>query len=256
MTEAPAPAPAKTMSERADEIEHEAIAALDPIPSKSVIYLSGDADPTRPMPPPAQAPGQYFLMGHDKRLHPLPEKPTLLDFFRHRFFPATHVLQSARLARLAGHPEKIILACVLHDIAIMGFIRCDHGFWAGDMVAPYVDEEIAWAIRAHQVLRFFPDPANGYEYPEQYIRLFGEGYRPEPYIVAAYEAIRRHKWYMTARLITVNDIYSFDPEVRPVLEDFTDIIGRHFRQPAEGLGFDGSAAAHIWRTINWPTRFL
>jgi HD domain len=246
----------KTMSERADELEHEAIAALDPIPSKSVIYVSGDQNPTQPMPPAPQQPGQYFLMGHDKRLTKLPDKPTLLDFFKYRFFPATHVLQSARLAKLAGHPEKVVLACLLHDIAIMGFIRCDHGFWAADMVAPYVDEEIAWAIRAHQVLRFFPDPANGYEYPEQYIRLFGEGYRPEPYIHSAYEEMRKHKWYLTARLITVNDIYSFDPDIRPSLEDFTDIIGRHFRQPAEGLGFDGSPAAHIWRTINWPTRFL
>jgi hypothetical protein len=247
---------AQTFSQRADELEHEAIAALDPIPSKSAIYVSGDRDPTAPMPPPQPAKGQYFLMGHDKRLSRMPEKPTLLDFFKQRFFPATHVLQSARLAKLAGHPEKIVLACLLHDIAIMGFIRCDHGYWAEQMVAPYVDEEISWAIRAHQVLRFFPDPAAGYEYPEQYIRLFGEGYRPEPYIHRAYEEMRKHKWYMTARLITVNDIYSFDPNVKPVLEDFTDIIGRNFRQPADGLGFDNSPAAHIWRTINWPTRFL
>ena len=254
MTEATAQT--KTMSERADELEHKEIEALDLIPSKSAIYLSGERDPTQPMPPPAAKPGQYFLMGHDKRLHRLPDRPTLLDFFKHRFFPATHVLQSARLARLAGYPEKIVLACLLHDIAIMGFIRCDHGYWAAEMVAPYVDEEIAWAIRAHQVLRFFPDPAAGYEYPQMYVRLFGEGYRPDPYIMRAYEEMRRHKWYMTARLITVNDIYSFDPNVKPVLEDFTDIIGRNFRQPEDGLGFDNSPSAHYWRTINWPTRFL
>jgi len=246
----------KTFSERADELEHAQIAALDPIPQPSNLYLSGERDPTKPMPPPPQLPGQYFLMGHDKRLSKMPDQPTLTDFFKQRFFPATHVLQSARLARLAGHPEKIVLACLLHDIAIMGFIRCDHGFWAAEMVAPYVDEEIAWAIRAHQVLRFFPDPANGYEYPAQYIRLFGEGYRPEPYIYRAYDKMRQHKWYMTARMITVNDIYSFDPNVKPVLEDFTDIIGRNFRQPDEGLGFDDSPSAHYWRTINWPTRFL
>jgi len=24
----------------------------------------------------------------------------------------------------------------------------------------------------------------------------------------------------------------------------------------EGLGFDQSPAAHMWRTINWPTRYL
>jgi hypothetical protein len=88
------------------------------------------------------------------------------------------------------------------------------------------------------------------------VRLFGADYVPEPYIREAYERARKHKWYMTARLITVNDLYSFDPTVTVTLEDFEDVIGRHFRQPKEGLGFDDSPSAHMWRTINWPTRFL
>jgi hypothetical protein len=40
------------------------------------------------------------------------------------------------------------------------------------------------------------------------------------------------------------------------VEDFTDIIGRNFRQPKEGLGFDGSPVAHMWRSIIWPNNFL
>lgn len=59
---------------------------------------------------------------------------------------------------------------------------------------------------------------------------------------------------LTSRLITVNDLYPFDPGVQVGLEEFTDVVGRHFRQPQEGLGFDGSPAAHMWRTIMWPTR--
>jgi hypothetical protein len=61
---------------------------------------------------------------------------------------------------------------------------------------------------------------------------------------------------MTSRLITVNDIYSFEAgrEIDPGI--FTDIIGRHFRQPEEGLGFDGSDSAHMWRTMIWPNNFL
>ena len=43
---------------------------------------------------------------------------------------------------------------------------------------------------------------------------------------------------MSARLLTVNDLYSFDPNVQVELEEFTDIVGRNFRQPEEGLGFD------------------
>jgi hypothetical protein len=33
-------------------------------------------------------------------------------------------------------------------------------------------------------------------------------------------------------------------------------VGRHFRRPAEGLGFDGSSVAHMWRTMIWPNNFL
>ncbi len=244
----------KTLSERADELEHEQIAKL--IPAKSVLYTSGEEDPTQVNSFPQLGPGEYYLMGHDPRLKKMPERPTLFDFFRLRFFAADHVLQSARLARLAGHPDKVVLACLLHDIAVMGFIRSDHGYWAAQLIAPYVDEEVAWAVRAHQVLRFFPDPSVGYEYPEAYIQLFGEGFRPEPYVVRAYEKMKSHKWYMTARLITLNDIYSFDPNVKVELGDFEDLVGRHFRQPEEGLGFDDSPSAHMWRTINWPTRAL
>src|SRR6266850_804639 len=92
----------------------------------------------------------------------------------------------------------------------------------------------------HQALRFFPDEAVGYRYPELYVKLFGADYVPEPHIRDAYRYARDHKWYMTSHLITVNDLYAFDPTVQLALEEFTDVVGRNFRQPKEGLGFDQS----------------
>ena len=204
----------------------------------------------------AANPGGHFLMGADPRLPKMPDKPTLIDFFKARFATTSHLLQSATHALKGGHPEKVVLACLLHDIGVASFIRCDHGYWGAQMIEPYVDEEVAWAVRMHQALRFFPDPSVGYEYPEMYIELFGADYKPEPYIVAEYERARNHKWYMTSRLITMNDIYSFDPNATVNLDDFVDIVGRHFRQPKEGLGFDNSPSSHMWRTLMWPTRFL
>jgi hypothetical protein len=41
-------------------------------------------------------------------------------------------------------------------------------------------------------------------------------------------------------------LYSFDPTAHVRLEEFTDIGGRKFRQPKEGLGFAGSPTAHLW----------
>ena len=57
---------------------------------------------------------------------------------------------------------------------------------------------------------------------------------------------------MAARLITVNDLYSFDPDHSVAMQKFTDIVGRQFKQPKEGLGFDNSSIAHMWRTISTP----
>ena len=231
------------------------IEELDRIVVKSVIYTSGERDPRVPIPRPPDD-GRLYMMGHDPRLPRMPERPTLFDFFRYRFAPANHLMQSARLARKNGASEKVVLACLLHDIAISGFIRGDHGYWAAQLVEPYVDEEVSWAIRHHQALRFYADESVGYQYPAMYVKLFGADYRPEPYIERAYQYARNHQWYMTARLICVNDLYSFDPTVQVQLEEFEDIVGRNFRQPAEGLGLDASPSAHMWRTIMWPTRYL
>ena len=125
-------------------------------------------------------------MGDDPRLPKMPDKPTMLDFFELRFRQGgiQHLLQSANLAKKNGHPEKIITACLLHDIGVVGFIQADHGYWGAQLVEPYVDEEISWAIRTHQALRFYPDESVGYTYPEQYVRNFGADYKPEPYIEA------------------------------------------------------------------------
>jgi hypothetical protein len=115
---------------------------------------------------------------------------------------------------------------------------------------------VSWAIRYHQALRYYPDESVGYEYPQMYIKMFGEDYRPPEYIAAAHEYARNHKWYMHARRITLFDDYSFDKSASCSVEPFTDIIGRHFRQPKEGLGNDNSATAHMWRTLIDPSKPL
>jgi hypothetical protein len=186
-----------------------------------------------------------------RRLPPLPAKPTLLDYFELRFAPARHALQSADRALTQNMDEEVVLACLLHDLG-QTLIKADHGWWGAQLLRPYVSERVAFAIQYHQAVRFFPDPSVGYEYPEQYNFIFGRDYVPPPYIRAAYEHCRKHKWYMSARLITINDLYSFDPDCVVDLNKFTDIIGRHFKQPPEGLGFDDSPSAHMWRAISTP----
>jgi hypothetical protein len=115
---------------------------------------------------------------------------------------------------------------------------------------------VSWAIRYHQALRFYADPSVGYEYPEMYVTMFGSDFRPAEYIEAAYREARNHRWYMAARHITLYDDYSFDRNSPIELGPFMEIIGRHFRQPKEGLGNDSSPTSHIWRTIIDPHKPL
>ena len=262
-------APGMTMEAKAEAVEAMAIESLD---ARAREQLEADVGVARPwlaypeMPQPhpissisgkpVSPTSSRMMMGDDPRLPPMPDKPTLVDFFTQRWLPASHLLQSANLALKNGHDEKVILACLLHDVSNGAMVRTDHGYWGAQLVEPYVDEEVSWAIRAHQALRFFPDESVGYEYPQSYIRLFGKDYTPSDYILRAYEEAKDHKYYMTSRLICVNDLYAFDPNAQVEFDTFIDIIGRNFRQPEDGLGFDNSPVAHMWRTMIWPNNFL
>jgi hypothetical protein len=241
----------------ADALEHHLIAQLDQAVAAAPGQQAEAAEPSYRrgvgllFVPQRAGDGQPVL----KQLEPMPPQPTLLDFFKLRFAPANHVLQSATRALKTGQSEETILACLLHDV-VLNLVKPDHGWWGAQLVEPYVPEKVSWAIRYHQALRFYPDLAAGYEYPEMYHRIFGRDYVPPPYIEAAYKYARNHKWYMEARLITVNDLYSFDPQAKVSIEPFIDIIGRHFKQPKEGLGNDHSPVAHMWRTIANPDQPL
>ena len=186
-----------------------------------------------------------------KKLPPMPKNPTLKDFFELRFAPANHVLQSATRALKTGMSEEVTLACLLHDV-VQAMIKVDHGWWGAQLFEPYIPEKSTFAIRYHAALRFYPDSDAGYEYPDQYLRIFGHDYTPPEYIANTYKMVRNHKWYMEPRLVTVNDLYAFDPNAKVSLEPFTDIIGRHFKQPKEGLGNDNTPSSHMWRTIANP----
>ena len=47
-------------------------------------------------------------------------------------------------------------------------------------------------------------------------------------------------------------LYAFEPGVVIKIDPFIDIIGRHFKNPKESLGNDGSPVALMWRAIAMP----
>jgi hypothetical protein len=104
-----------------------------------------------------------MMMGDNPALPAMPAQPRLLDFFRLRLddFTKTHLLTSAKRALDAGQPETVVIACLLHDISNACLIRSDHGYWGAQLIAPYVSEEVAWAVRYHQALRYYADESVG-----------------------------------------------------------------------------------------------
>ena len=138
-------------SDRADALEHQQMQEFeDKILTKSLLFNLADADRTLLF---RDDTGRLLQMGEDPRLPEMPEKPVLMDFIRLRFSAGgqQHLLQSANLAQKNGLPENMVTACLLHDIAVSGFIRADHGYWGAQLIEPYVEEEVFWASREGQV---------------------------------------------------------------------------------------------------------
>ena len=65
-------------------------------------------------------------------------------------------------------------------------MRCDHGYWSSQLVAPY-DEEVAWAIRYHHC--YFADESVGYQYPRR-TGSTGADYQPPEYTATMTSRVR------------------------------------------------------------------
>ena len=170
----------------------------------------------------------------------------------------THLLQSAKHALKAGLPEKTVLACLLHDIGVVGFIRCDHGYWGAQMIEPYVDEEISWAIQVAPGVAFLPGRVrSATPIPTSTSGCSARTTSRSPTSMKSTSAHAQHKWYMTSRMITVLRRLLVRPECRSgASANSRTSSAATGKQPKEGLGFDNSSSSHMWRTLNWPTRFL
>src|SRR5262245_61748700 len=111
---------------RADALEDYAIHTLD----EAVAQIQARLNNGRPTPvrlptaaeveahidgsPNRRGVGNLFVPSATRpigRLEAMPKRPTLADFFKLRFEPANHVLQSATRAMTTGMTEEVILAC-------------------------------------------------------------------------------------------------------------------------------------------------
>src|ERR1041385_3706386 len=87
----------QSVSQQADELEEHMMHELERVVSKSTLHYLADGEVKMDTSAGlwAKHPGAVFNMGPDPRLPPMPEKPTLIDYFKCRFAQHAHLLQSA-----------------------------------------------------------------------------------------------------------------------------------------------------------------
>ena len=118
-----------TLSERADALEEQMMHELEHIVTKSVLFnlADGKVEMEGGNALLAKNPGKFMLMGADPRLPKMPEKPTLVDYFRCRFAPPPICCERDSCAESRSNEKSCSPACC--TTSRRSFIRCDHGYW-------------------------------------------------------------------------------------------------------------------------------
>ena len=99
--------------------------------------------------------------------------------------------------RAQGRPatRRSVLACLLHDIGVIGFIRSDHGYWGAQLIEPYVDEKVSLGDPRAPGAALLPGPVGRLRVPRSCTCVFrrrlragavhrgGVPARPQPQVV-------------------------------------------------------------------------
>jgi predicted HD phosphohydrolase len=127
-----------------------------------------------------------------------------------------HALQTATRAERAGEELDVVVGALCHDMA-KTIINANHDKIAGEMVRPYLSEEVTWMVAHHQDFQ-------GRHYYDVL------GLDPD-----AREQYRGHRSFdLTARFADDYDQVSFDPDYDTLpLEHFEPMVREVFgRQPS------------------------
>src|SRR3954468_24226174 len=131
-------------------------------------------------------------------------------------------------------------------------MKADHGYWGAALIEPYVSPAVTFAVRYHQALRFFPDAMSAIiSYPLS--RSVRHGLRATALhsrsvsICARPQMVRLGAERDNQRPLCIQSRHQ--SEHRRLPRDHRST----FTHPPEGLGYDNTAAAHMWRSMAIPT---
>ncbi|GIT22837.1 MAG: hypothetical protein CM1200mP40_25190 [Gammaproteobacteria bacterium] len=70
-------------------------------------------------------------------------------------------------------------------------------------------------------------------------------YKVKPWVQAEYDEAKNHRWYMSALLITLNDLYSFDPNVTTLKSTSSKMWLVEISSSQRRTWFDGHQWPHV-----------
>ena len=238
-----------TLSARADALEAAMLLELErTIPVKSVIYVSGERDPRLGPLVKSRDPaykGKRKLMGPDPRLPQMPVKPDadrlLQPAFRADAYAAVGAATPARPGSKTKSCWPVSCTTSRSPASSKAITAIGARSWSsrtstknqlGDPRAPSVAllSRPRCRLRVSRSLR----------------QQFRRRLRPRAAHPARLRSGAKHKWYMTARMITVYDIYSFESDLVIEVDEFRDVIEKYFRHAGRGPGLRRLAGrAHV-----------
>jgi len=171
-----------------------------------------------------------------------------MDFFKYRSESGEPL--AVRSARQCSEPvwtRRSSSPAWYTTSASSALIRADPGLMGRPGVAPYVRRGgcLGESARIMRCASIPTESVGPIPIRKSYVKKFCGDYAADPYIEEEYNRARYHKWYMTARMITVHDHLLVRPDVVVHLEYFTDSSAA-LQAPKEGLGWDSIPRAYVF----------
>jgi hypothetical protein len=158
------------------------------------------------------------------------------------FHQGHHALQSAEWALEHDCDDEVVTAAFLHDYGKL-INRRKHSWFSAEMMRPYVSERVYFMIQVHfDIGHLLMDREPWFSAP---------CFAPEANRLDLEERlqwIRNHEWFKGAALVCKAEIEARTPKRCPdVIGDLRKVLGRTFKLPRQGLGYDHSSAAELWK---------
>ena len=161
-----------------------------------------------------------------------------------------HAYQAALHAMNNDWSEDVITAAFLHDLGkTVSYEK--HCWFSAEMIKPYVSEKIYWITKVHFDIGYamYPDLN---KVPKKWRFLFTDNINDR--IGLDPSVFKKNPWYLDGTRVREADDAGRTANKNPtnIVPELKKILSRTFKQPKQGLGYDGAYSDELWKMIIEP----